>query len=130
MKKKCLKSERRLRSSTTHYLHFGLENPRDYRVLFMGAAENLESDGHNEQNEKGSKPHATFQFLIDRVRECMDAGILRDGDAGEVSVVIWAHLHGLVSLRLAGQLARVGSATEFGRLYHRSTEQLIAGLAR
>ena len=119
--------ERRLRSSTTQYLHFGLENPRDYRVLFMGAAEDM---GTEERPEKQGKPHATFQFLIDRVRECMDAKILRDGNAEEVSTVIWAHLHGLVSLRLAGQLARAGNAAEFGRFYHRSTEQLIKALGR
>ena len=119
--------ERRLRSAATQYLHFALENPRDYRVLFMGGEQDTQTKEHN---EKGSKPHATFQFLIDRVRECMDAKVFRKGDAEEISVVIWAHLHGLVSLRLAGQLARTGTSADFGRLYHRATEQLILGLSR
>ncbi|MDP8999618.1 MAG: TetR/AcrR family transcriptional regulator [Myxococcota bacterium] len=115
----------RVFAAATQYLHFGLENPRDYRVLFMGAGQGT----HVPAEPSKGKPHATFQFLIDRVHECMRAGILRKGNAEEVATVIWAHVHGLVSLRLVGQLARAGTEPEFARFYQRSTEQLVAGLS-
>ena len=114
----------RLVGSAAQYLYFGLENPRDYRVLFMGAG-----PVHKQPPGKGKKPDATFQFLIDRVQECMKAGILREDDPDEVATAIWAHVHGLVSLRLAGQLAHVGSDAQFAKLYQRSTERLVEGLS-
>jgi AcrR family transcriptional regulator len=116
----------RLTGAATLYLRFGLENPRDYRVLFMGAGHEMHTPA---QRPKASKPDATFQFLIDRVKECMQAGILREANAEEVAMVIWAHVHGLVSLRLSGQLARAGSEPQFARFYERSTQQLIRGLS-
>ena len=114
----------RLVGCAAQYLYFGLENPRDYRVLFMGAG-----PAPKHAAGKGTKPHATFQFLIDRVQECMKAGILREDDPDEVATAIWAHVHGLVSLRLAGQLAHVGSDAQFAKLYQRSTERLVEGLS-
>lgn len=116
----------RLLAAATQYLHFGLENPRDYRVLFMGAGPGIQVPA---EPPKGGRPHATFQFLIDRVHECMQAGILQKGNAEEVATVIWAHVHGLVSLRLVGQLARAGTEAQFARFYQRSTEQLIVGMS-
>lgn len=115
--------------AATEYLHFGLENPRDYRVLFMGEPSEADAASSSSASAASRAPHATFQFLVDRVEECMRAGVLREGKSDEVAAVIWAHLHGLVSLRLSGQLQRAGGAAEFARFYRRSTEQLVAGLA-
>ncbi|HEY8040668.1 MAG TPA: TetR/AcrR family transcriptional regulator [Polyangiaceae bacterium] len=117
----------RLAGSSTQYLRFGLENPRDYRVVFMGAAQDFQKVA---PRSEGKTPEPTFQFLVDRVRECMQAGVLREGDAEEVAAVIWAHVHGLVSLRLSGHLTRAGTDAQFARFYERATDQLVAGLAR
>jgi AcrR family transcriptional regulator len=116
----------RLAASSAQYLRFAMENPRDYRVLFMGAAQ----DGAGPAARSEPKtPEPTFQFLVDRVRECMHARVLREGDAEQVAAVIWASVHGLVSLRLSGHLARAGSDAEFARFYERATQQLVDGLA-
>ena len=47
----------------------------------------------------------------------------------ETAATIWAHVHGLVSLRLSGHLANAGDEEEFARFYRRSTEKLVAGLS-
>ncbi len=47
---------------------------------------------------------AIHQFFMDRVRECMAAGLLRDGDPMETAITLWGHSHGLVSLYLGGML--------------------------
>ena len=70
----------------------------------------------------------TFRFLVDRVRECVDAGVLREGDPDEMATFIWAHVHGLVSLRLSGHLEAVGTDADFARFYERSIDSLVAGL--
>jgi AcrR family transcriptional regulator len=114
---------RLLRSGELYY-RFAVENPRDYRVIFMGDAYNFAS----KDLWKGN-PDATFQFLVDRVRECMQAGVLKKRDETEVAVIIWAHVHGLVSLRLSGHLRQVGDDEEFARFYARSVNRLLAGLA-
>jgi hypothetical protein len=69
----------------------------------------------------------TYQFLMDRVRECMEAGIMKPADIDETAATIWAHVHGLVSLRLAGQLSNLSEA-KFVKFYERATEKIIAGL--
>ena len=117
----------RMTSSALQYLRFGLENPRDYRVMFMGAAEGYAAVAAPVQ--AASAPEPTFQFLVDRVEECMKARIIRKGDATEIAAVIWAQVHGLVSLRLSGHLQRAGSDAEFARFYEHATERLLAGLA-
>jgi AcrR family transcriptional regulator len=115
----------RLMKSGELYFRFAMENPRDYRVIFMGAAE----DFTPKPQAKAGAPDPTFQFLVDRVRECMQARVLKKGDETEVATIIWSHVHGLVSLRLSGHLVPAGDDAEFARFYLHALERLLAGLA-
>jgi AcrR family transcriptional regulator len=115
----------RLVKSGELYFRFAMENPRDYRVIFMGGAEDFMSKADAE-----GAPDPTFQFLVDRVRECMQTRVLKKGNETEVAAIIWSHVHGLVSLRLSGHLGRAGTDAEFARFYAHAVEQLLAGLAR
>jgi AcrR family transcriptional regulator len=116
----------RMASSARQYLCFALENPRDYRVMFMDAAEGYATVAPPRPAEA---PEPTFQFLVDRVEECVRARLIVEDDATEIAAVIWAHVHGLVSLRLTGHLRRAGSDAEFARFYQRAIERLLAGFA-
>jgi AcrR family transcriptional regulator len=113
----------RLVDSALQYLRFALENPLDYRVMFMSGAEGFGPTPPS----TGTEP--TFQFLVDRVEECMRAKVLRRADAVETSAVIWAHVHGLASLRLSGHLRQPETDAEFTRFYQRATDRLFAGFA-
>lgn len=108
------------------YRRFGLENPRDYRVIFMGAREDLPAP---KQAQKAVQTSTTFRFLADRVTECMKARVLAKGDAVEIAAVIWAHVHGLVSLRLSGQMDAAGDDAAFAKFFRDSTDRLFKGLA-
>jgi AcrR family transcriptional regulator len=110
----------RLRSAGDYYRRFAVENERDYRVLFMN------DTGPDGEQQATSAP--TFVFLVDRVRECVRAKTLARCNEVEAATVIWAHVHGLCSLRLVGQLAHL-SDEAFVSLYRRSTDQLLASLA-
>ena len=118
------------------YRHFGLENPLDYRFIFMSPAEQVQPSGPQSKEPApfvSSEPilpqYSTFQFLVDRIRECMDAGLIARGDTKQTAVLVWAHLHGLVSLRIAGLLEAVGDAPAFAEVYRQSVARLFRGLA-
>lgn len=111
----------RLRASGRQYLRFALERPHDYRVIFM-------SDMARSAVTNARDVDPSFQFLVDRVRDCVAAKDFRRGDAEELAVTIWAHVHGLASLRLAGHLAKAGDDEAFAAVFARSVDRLLAGL--
>ncbi len=114
------------------YRAFGVENPLDYRFIFMSPA-TPEQKPKEPASFAGDQPtlpqHSTFQFLVDRVRECMDAGVIARGDTQRTAVLVWAHLHGLVSLRLAGLLRAIGDEQAFAEIYRQSVARLFRSLA-
>jgi AcrR family transcriptional regulator len=108
--------EARLARAGEEYLRFALDHPRDYAVMFM----------------EPTAPHwrdvATFRFLVDRVRECASSGVLETDDPEDTALTLWAHVHGLTSLHLAGKLGVDEEA--FHALYRRSLAELARGLDR
>ena len=123
----------RLLATGEQYRLFALENERDYRFIFMSSADEIRTGqpaGERPKSSSAAPPSATFRFLVDRVRECMDARVLAKGDAEQVAIVIWAHVHGLVSLRLSGHLSPVGDDAAFAALYRESVAGLLRGLGQ
>lgn len=115
--------EERFRLAGEGYFSFALENARLYEVLF--AFPELMGMG-DVPEELEAQACAIGQFWNDRVRECMDSGMLRRLDPDEVGQTLWAHAHGLVSLYLNGML-RV-EEDEFREMYSASTRRLLLGL--
>jgi AcrR family transcriptional regulator len=116
----------RLRSAGEAYLRFGLEEPLYYRIVFMAPADQL---GYQEMPEATREElHSSFQFLVDRVRECMDSGVMAEGDPVDVAVTIWAQSHGHLSLYVTGQLRECGSDAEFEQCFWRSMQYVLDGL--
>ena len=106
------------------YLAFALEHPRYYQLLHTAH----ELMGHGAlPNEATDHACATGQFMVDRVREGMESGMLKSGSPETVARTIWAHAHGLVSIYQRG-LLRIGE-DEFRRLFLESSWRLMEGLA-
>lgn len=119
-------------ASCEQYRAFGLENPRDYRFIFMSPAEQVHppKEATSQRMADPALPqNSTFQFLVDRIRECMDDGVIAQADTRQTAVLVWAHLHGLVSLRLAGLLGPIGDDQEFAEMYDHSVNRLFRALA-
>ncbi len=117
-------AEERFLLADQGYLEFALESPRLYDVLYV-APDHM---GWEELPKVlADQICAIGQFWHDRVRECMDAGILRVGDPRRVATTMWAHSHGLIALYLRGML-RVGEP-EFRRLYVLSSRRMMRGVA-
>jgi AcrR family transcriptional regulator len=106
------------------YVEFALESPRLFEVLFA-APDHLGWECLPEDLE--SQACAVGQFWNDRVRECMDAGILRKGDPHDTALTLWAHAHGMLTLYLRGRLGLEEAA--FRQFYKQSHRRLLAGVA-
>lgn len=79
------------------YVTFGLQNPVYYQLMFMQRTDFLM---HQPAGE--SQPRiASFQVLRQTVQQAIDVGILRPGDAESYSDVLWALVHGMVSLAIS-----------------------------
>jgi AcrR family transcriptional regulator len=108
----------RLTRAGYEYLNFALQQRGDYRVMFMMATARRPAEA-----TPGWRDVATFRFLVDRIRECADAGLLRVDDPESTALTVWAHVHGLVSLFLAGKLQL--DEVRFRSLYGRSVTDLM-----
>jgi AcrR family transcriptional regulator len=107
------------------YLDFALEHPRWYQIMFFGperlgmakkVPEDIEAMGC-----------AIHQFWIDRVSECMRAGILVEGDPLQTSFTLWAHSHGMIHLFHQGHLG--ADVQAFRDMFAASGARLMAGIA-
>ncbi len=106
------------------YLDFALEHPRWHSMLSVGPEQlgmvELPADIE-------AMSCARHQFWVDRVRECMDAGILKEGDPTQTALTMWAHAHGLLQLQRQGHLQL--EEAEFRVLFQQSGARLMCGVA-
>jgi len=116
-------SERFFRASEG-YLDFALENPRLYLIMFSGPEQLGMETLPDDIEALGCAIH---QFWVDRVRECMDSGILKEGDPVQTSLTMWAHAHGMVQLFHQGHF-RI-SEEEFRTFFEQSGLRMMNGVA-
>ena len=109
------------------YLEFAMDHPRLYEALF--ASPELAGLGEL-PDEIEAQGAAIGQFWNDRIRECMDAGILRKADPCEIGLTLWAHAHGLISLRTRGLLGGPDEITDerFRDIYRASALRVLGGM--
>jgi AcrR family transcriptional regulator len=79
------------------YVTFGLQNPVYYQLMFMQRTDFLT----HQQAGKKQPRLATFLVLQQAVQQAIEAGVLRPGDAESYSDVLWALVHGMVSLAIS-----------------------------
>lgn len=114
----------RFRLTGEGYLAFALEHPRYYEMLHASPSllglEEL-------PREAAAQACATGQFMVDRVREAMDAGMLKEGDPTAVARTIWAHSHGMISIYLRGLVPM--DEEDFRAFFMESAWRLMEGIA-
>jgi AcrR family transcriptional regulator len=67
--------------------------------------------GFDPAPEEAAAAHETYRPLVDAVRRCIDAQVL-DGDPERIALHLWAVVHGMVGLELAGRLPVEETAIE------------------
>jgi AcrR family transcriptional regulator len=85
------------------YLDFAFEHPDEYRLTFMSGESspkfNSRKDLSRPVEQQGIGVQA-FLFFRDQIAAMMQAGHLRSGDVTLVTQIVWAAIHGLVSLMI------------------------------
>jgi AcrR family transcriptional regulator len=107
------------------YLDFAIEHPRWYQIMFSGPGRL--GMGKKVPEDVEAMGCAIHQFWIDRVSECMRAGILVEGDPLDTSFTLWAHSHGMIHLFHQGLLGKDVEA--FRKMFIESGARLMAGIA-
>jgi AcrR family transcriptional regulator len=82
------------------YVRFALEDPDLFRITFSGVVEK-EKD-YPALVEAAQKSFGLFVKIIER---CQSEGILRAGPVDLTALCMWASIHGIVILRLDGQVS-------------------------
>jgi AcrR family transcriptional regulator len=117
-------SQERFMRAGQAYVDFALEQPALYEVLYVP----LDLLGiQRGEGPVADQACAVGQFWSDRVREMMDDGFLHRGDPHQVSLTLWAHGHGMVSLFHRG-LLEVKDEDEFRAIIGQSYFQVVRGI--
>jgi AcrR family transcriptional regulator len=91
----------RLRGAGRAYADFGAKHPNHYRLMFM--TPHPPHDPASSKIDVGNPEQDAYAFLKWTVGEAIAQGQLRAGldDVELVSQIVWAGIHGIVSLRLS-----------------------------
>lgn len=104
------------------YLDYALAHPNLFDHAF--SARRADARKYPEDFRAGRSP--TLTVAAEAVAEAMRAGLLREDDAWDVAMTLWAHTHGLVSLYRAGRFNY--DEAQFRRFYEVSLQRLLDGL--
>lgn len=83
----------KLRLGLNEYIKFGLAHPDEYELVFISPLPVVK--GQEFQHSNGE---AAFDTLRGAVRECAEAGLLKNSEVETVSQTLWAGIHGVTSL--------------------------------
>ncbi|MBH5318387.1 TetR/AcrR family transcriptional regulator [Paenibacillus sp. GSMTC-2017] len=86
----------RLSSLAEAYVHFGINNPAYYRLMFMWRVDYLNGSQKGENNLRVE----AFQVLADTVTYAIEHGAMQPGDPIVYSDVLWSVMHGIVALAI------------------------------
>jgi AcrR family transcriptional regulator len=84
------------------YVQFAMNNTDAFKIMFSGVLEK-----ERDYPSFVEISHNTFGRVMDIVRACQEAGILRPAPPEMMAVAVWGQLHGIISLILEGQVSHV-----------------------
>jgi AcrR family transcriptional regulator len=108
-----------LREGALRYRALALAHPMAYQVMFLRAVPGFEPSDRALDNCTG-----TFESLVTAVQRGMDTGVIAAGPPTETAQLIWATIHGWVSLELLG----IGFVEDQDAGYDRLCDALLRGL--
>ncbi|MCL4528292.1 MAG: TetR/AcrR family transcriptional regulator [Chloroflexi bacterium] len=90
---------RQLAEGAWAYVQFAINNTDTFNIMFSGV---LEKEKDYPAFVEISRK--TFERVVDVVRVCQEAGVLRPAPPEMMAISVWGQLHGIVSLMLEGQI--------------------------
>ncbi len=116
----------RLLEVGVEYIHFAIENPAQFRLMYGPelAARELHPD-------LKAAAATDFHLLIKIVEACQQNHLVRDGDRVKLALTAWSMVHGLALLILDGQLEDAGIGKNSAKqVIEFATASLRDGLSR
>lgn len=111
------------------YRSFALANPAYYALMIsvtMPLTGHVLDANEDTPPARGISHHPAYSCLYQAVERCIDEGLFHEGlVAGDVADMLWANVHGLCSLELAGYYASEKAAQA---RFDLSSETIIRGL--
>jgi len=80
------------------YMEYALAHPNHYRMWFETST--IRREGHALKMRHGRLEYTVFQPWIETIAACRAAGHFAERETMDVFQVVWARLHGVISLRL------------------------------
>jgi AcrR family transcriptional regulator len=114
--------EGRLLQVMDYYLDYGLAHPRVFDYVFSQQRD----DARRFPDDFRAGHSPTMNKVVETVTQAMAAGAIRNDDAWEVAMDLWAFAHGYIALYRAGRFAL--DEAQFRALFQRSFRRLIDGL--
>lgn len=105
-----------------YYLEYALAHPRIFDYVFSQPR----PDARRFPDDFVAKRSVTVNRVAGTVAAAMQDRVIKEDDIWEVSMTLWAHIHGYIALHRAGRFAL--SDKEFRRLCDRSMRRLFHGL--
>jgi AcrR family transcriptional regulator len=113
-------SVERVRRMGEEYVHFALENPAHYRLMYGKAA--MARENLPELRKAG---HALFEQLVDLFQAFQGSGRIKRQDPRAQAYVAWSAVHGLASLLIDGQIT---SDIDVDALIRQTTQMVLDGM--
>ena len=112
----------RLHLLIDNYLNFALERPQYFDFAFLVPGRGI--GGISEELKRHN--WTTFRMSVEQVAMCIERGVFRKDDPIQVSILIWATVHGLVILY---RTHRFGTdEQQFRRTYREVVDRLLDAL--
>jgi AcrR family transcriptional regulator len=108
-----------LREGARRYRALALAHPMAYQVMFLRAVPGFEPSVHALGECTG-----TFDSLVAAVERAMQAGVIAEASPNDTAQLIWATIHGWVSLEMLG----ISFVEDQDAGYDRLCEALLRGL--
>ena len=112
--------DKRLLALAQFYVQFALDRPDAYRVMY---GVNQQDEQHYPELVKQIK--RTQQPMVTAVEEAIETGLIH-GDPVNIVHLLWAGLHGLISLHLSDKLHMGRNIDELAKVMVRSLTQAVA----
>lgn len=114
---------RQLSEGALAYVQFAMNNTDAFKIMFSGVLEK-----ERDYPSFVEISHKTFERVVDIVRACQEAGVLRPAPPEIMAVAVWGQLHGIVALVLEGQVSHtVLDRFDIQKIVSFALEQITAG---
>ena len=113
----------RLDLAAAQFFLFAVEQAKYYEILFLTVDHTIE---HKVKGALRKDAFISRRFMVERVKECMADGSMKQDDPEEVALLLLSTCNGFFGLYVSKKVS--GSRLEMEAHYHRMYRRLLNGL--